>query len=43
MDHQQVIDFWFAEIKPAQWWGADADLDHVIVERFGALHARAVR
>src|SRR5207249_8565372 len=27
MDHQQVIDFWFAEIKPAQWWGADADLD----------------
>jgi len=43
MDHQQVIDFWFAEIKPAQWWGADADLDHVIVERFGALHAGAVR
>jgi len=43
MDHQQVIDFWFAEIKPAQWWAADADLDHVIVERFGALHARAVR
>jgi len=43
MDHRQVIDFWFVEIRPAQWWGDDADLDRVIAERFGALHARAVR
>jgi uncharacterized protein (DUF924 family) len=43
MDPQQVIDFWFVEIKPAQWWGDDADLDHVIARKFGALHARALR
>jgi uncharacterized protein (DUF924 family) len=43
MDHQQVIDFWFVEIKPAQWWRDDAGLDRLIAGRFGALHARALR
>jgi uncharacterized protein (DUF924 family) len=43
MDHQQVIDFWFVDIKPAQWWGRDAGLDRVIAERFGPMHARAAR
>jgi uncharacterized protein (DUF924 family) len=43
MDHQQVIDFWFVEIKPAQWWGDDVGLDRVIAGRFGGLHARALR
>jgi uncharacterized protein (DUF924 family) len=43
MGFEQVIDFWFVQIKPAQWWGGDAGLDRAIAERFGALHARALR
>ncbi|HMC90374.1 MAG TPA: DUF924 family protein [Gemmataceae bacterium] len=43
MDYQRVIDFWFVEIKPAQWWGDDADLDHLIARKFGAMHGRALR
>ncbi len=43
MDYQRVIDFWFVEIRPAQWWGDDADLDHLIARKFGALHERALR
>jgi uncharacterized protein (DUF924 family) len=43
MDHQQIIDFWFVEIEPAQWWRHDDDFDHLIAEKFGALHARALQ
>lgn len=43
MDHHAVTDFWFAELRPAQWWGGEPGLDRAIAERFGALHARAVR
>jgi len=43
MEHQGVIDFWFVQLKPAQWWRDDSDLDHVIADRFGAVHARALR
>jgi uncharacterized protein (DUF924 family) len=42
-NHQQVIDFWFVEIKPAQWWRDDGALDRVIAEKFGTIHARALR
>ncbi len=38
-----VIDFWFAELRPAQWWRADAALDAQIARRFGDLHARALQ
>jgi uncharacterized protein (DUF924 family) len=40
--YQDVLDFWFAEIEPPQWWQVDAALDDLIADRFAALHARAV-
>jgi len=43
VDHRRIIDFWFAEVAPAQWWGPDAALDRAIAEQFAAVHARAVQ
>ncbi|MDQ6971180.1 MAG: DUF924 family protein [Mariprofundaceae bacterium] len=36
-----VLDFWFSEIKPAQWWSKDEALDSGIGKRFGAAHQAA--
>lgn len=41
--YQDVIEFWFEEIKPAQWWKKDADFDALITARFADLHAQAAR
>lgn len=43
MNYQQIIDFWFAEISPKQWWVEDAELDHRISAQFGDVHAQAVQ
>ncbi len=40
---QAVLNFWFEELKPAQWWRKDRDVDHTIVSRFGELHRAAAR
>ncbi|MDE2455536.1 MAG: DUF924 domain-containing protein, partial [Burkholderiales bacterium] len=40
--HRQVLDFWFTEIQPAQWWRADPAFDELIRTRFGALHESAL-
>ncbi|MBZ2169748.1 DUF924 family protein [Marinobacter sp. F4216] len=39
--YQDIIGFWFSELKPEQWWQKDAELDALIERRFGALHAQA--
>jgi|TARA_R110000868_G_scaffold13345_11_gene62351 uncharacterized protein (DUF924 family) len=39
----EVLEFWFTELKPMQWWRKDPGLDRFIEERFGALHERAER
>jgi uncharacterized protein (DUF924 family) len=36
-----VLDFWFEEIKPKQWWVVDENLDKEITRRFGELHRQA--
>jgi uncharacterized protein (DUF924 family) len=41
--YKQVLNFWFEELEPAQWWVKDWELDRIIVERFSTLHASAVR
>jgi len=41
--HHTVLQFWFEELTPAQWWKVDPALDALIAERFGALHAQASR
>jgi len=35
----EVLRFWFDEIKPAAWFSRDDQLDAQIRKRFGALHA----
>ncbi|MEX1220488.1 MAG: DUF924 family protein [Idiomarina sp.] len=39
--HQQVLDFWFEELKPEMWWRKDADLDEQIKKRFHELLEQA--
>lgn len=36
-----VIDFWFEELEPKQWWIKDVELDQTIRDRFGDLHWQA--
>lgn len=40
--YDPVLDFWFRELGPTDWFGAGERLDPVIRERFGALHGQAV-
>ena len=40
---QHVLQFWFVECLPAQWWKADPAFDRLIAERFGLLHEKAGR
>ena len=41
--HHSVLQFWFHEISPAQWWKVDPDFDRLVTERFSAIHSRALR
>ena len=38
----EVLKFWFDEIKPSQWWAKDDDFDKLIIGRFSEVHARAI-
>jgi uncharacterized protein (DUF924 family) len=29
-----ILDFWFKEVSPAQWWKADAEFDRLVEARF---------
>ncbi len=37
-----VIDFWFEEITPAQWWKKDANFDAEVERRFAGLLQAAI-
>lgn len=43
MDHQVVLEFWFEETDPKQWWAKDDDFDEVIRRRFSEVHRQAAR
>ncbi len=43
MDYRTIIDFWFFETEPGQWWRQDDSLDGRILADFAALHAQASR
>ncbi|WP_085297219.1 DUF924 family protein [Cognaticolwellia mytili] len=43
MDYKVVIDFWFNEISPVQWWVKDEAFDQEIRKRFLDIHQRANR
>jgi len=38
----EVLEFWFVELEPRQWWVKDEALDREIEQRFGGLHRDAV-
>lgn len=38
---KEVLQFWFEEITPAQWWQKEPAFDAEIAHRFGALLAQA--
>lgn len=38
---KEVIDFWFSELQPSQWWQKDLAFDSMIQRRFGQLHKKA--
>ena len=39
----EVIDFWFHELHPHQWFEKDLEVDEEVRQRFGELHARAMK
>lgn len=41
--YQAILQFWFQEISPEQWWKVDAAFDRLIVARFSELHGQAMR
>ena len=41
--YPSILNFWFQEIAPAQWWKVDPAFDSLVAERFGAIHAQAGR
>jgi uncharacterized protein (DUF924 family) len=43
MPFMSVIEFWFEQITPAQWWQKSADLDALIGEKFADLQQSATR
>lgn len=43
MRYQEVINFWFKEIEPAQWWKKDTDFDRQLVANFADVHSAANR
>lgn len=40
---EDILDFWFSEITPAQWWAKSDPFDQLVAERFGAVQAAAAR
>jgi len=40
-DYHTVLDFWFNQLTPAQWFKKDTELDRQITERFSGLLMQA--
>jgi uncharacterized protein (DUF924 family) len=38
---EQIIDFWFVEIAPKDWWIKSIDFDRMIADRFQEIHKAA--
>ncbi|MGK7910733.1 MAG: DUF924 family protein [Synechococcus sp.] len=43
MDWIEIVNFWFHEINPKQWWRKDPAFDSLLNERFWTVHQRASR
>ena len=40
---QEVINFWFEQVEPSQWWTKDDEFDQLITHKFSDAHEQAVR
>jgi uncharacterized protein (DUF924 family) len=43
MTPDQILNFWFTETSPAQWWKKDVAFDALIRSRFADTHRRATQ
>ncbi|KTD11427.1 DUF924 family protein [Legionella jamestowniensis] len=41
MDFNTILNFWFKELTPEQWWKKDAKLDETIKNQFLKIHQQA--
>ena len=41
--YQDVLDFWFDELTPRDWFNGGEEIDKVITARFSDLHNAAVQ
>lgn len=41
MQEQEILDFWFEELTPQQWFKKDSGLDATITRRFSEVHRAA--
>lgn len=41
--HNIILQFWFKDIAPVQWWKSDPDFDRLVADRFSTIHAQANR
>ena len=41
-EYKKVIDFWFEELDPSDWWKKDEKLDQTIKDRFLPTHQAAI-
>lgn len=42
ISYQEVIDFWFQELSPKQWFKKDKSIDLLIKDKFSFVHSAAV-
>ncbi len=40
---QEILNFWFKEIDPANWWQKNEDFDKLITTKYLDIHSRAAR
>jgi uncharacterized protein (DUF924 family) len=40
--YTEILEFWFEEIEPSQWWVKDESFDELIRQRFLEIHKKAV-
>ena len=40
--YKEIINFWFEEIEPKQWWQKSEEFDTLIENRFGTIHIQAI-
>lgn len=41
MQAQEILDFWFKELKEEDWWKKDDNLDKLITKKFSNIHHNA--